>query len=349
VGIMRIGIFVGSRANYGRLKSVILEFKKHQDMEVFILGACTLNQVKHDLEVDMYIQADMYSTTEANRAITIGLVTMQSANWLTSKKIDVAICHGDRFETIGFALAAKMANVKLAHLEAGEISNVDNNNRWIISTFADIHLCPTINSVERMADSKFMKYNPIFVGSPVVDFIRSKRLTGQKEDLIVIMYNPVDFGEFLVFTKEIKKLLRTYKDFKFIWINPNIDPGNKEILGILKNEIIGKFDNLEFQKNLSPDKFISLLNKSIALVGNTSAGIKEAYVLGLKYFLYGYRQGNREIFENTEHAYKDLATKLSIFLNAYKRNGLDPIEYRGELGMGDTARNIVSLIREEYK
>jgi UDP-N-acetylglucosamine 2-epimerase len=106
---MNIVVFVGSRANLGRLESLIKELKNHLEFKVYVIGACTLDQVDHDIDLDYYIHADMYRDIYGNRAKSSSMITMSMIDWLGYYKMDMAICHGDRFETLGFAKLVTIA------------------------------------------------------------------------------------------------------------------------------------------------------------------------------------------------------------------------------------------------
>ena len=67
----------------------------------------------------------------------------------------------------------------------------------------------------------------------------------------------------------------------------------------ITNNLIGKNDFFLKIKTLEFDKYISLLNYSACIVGNSSSGIREACVLGIPAISIGYRQNNRVISNNT--------------------------------------------------
>lgn len=82
---------------------------------------------------------------------------------------------------------------------------------------------------------------------------------------------------------------------------PNSDAGTNEVAkairvyrekGQLKNQ------KIRFVTDLLPEDFIALLRRSSALIGNSSAGIKESSVLGVPVINVGSRQNNRLRGEN---------------------------------------------------
>jgi GDP/UDP-N,N'-diacetylbacillosamine 2-epimerase (hydrolysing) len=342
----KIVIFVGSRANHGRLISLIKALE--EEFNVYIIGACTLDKVEHSLATNLYIHADMYDDIPGNKATTISLVAITATTWLMGKGIDLAIVHGDRFECLGFAIAVNANGIPLIHMEAGEITNIDNDVRWAISALSKYHLCPTVMSTNRMLSPTGL-YNPYFVGSPIVDYIKQRNFKSKKPHHILILYNPVTNKEFFGFSEYIEDLILAYSNTLFKWVNPNIDPGNREIVRKM-HQIEKSYRKLEFLKNLNQDDYLQLITDSIFMTGNTSSGIKEGYVLGVPFLMYGTRQGNREVFANTQSFYtkSSILKEAKSYLTHYKQNSreleLNRVAYKGELGKGNCVKKVIEFI-----
>jgi UDP-N-acetylglucosamine 2-epimerase (non-hydrolysing) len=343
---MNIVVFVGSRANLGRLESLIKELKNHLEFKVYVIGACTLDQVDHDIDLDYYIHADMYRDIYGNRAKSSSMITMSMIDWLGYYKMDMAICHGDRFETLGFAIACNYSKIPLMHMEAGDMSYIDNDTRWAITSLSSFHMATTFTSYARLKDQKI--FNPYHVGSPIVDYILNNEFkVSTTNHHVLIAYNPTDPSEFEDFLEIIEILVVRYKTIKFIWINPNIDPGNKMIVSEILNSARENC-NIEYIKNVCHEKYIELMANSICVIGNSSSGIREGCVLGVYNLLYGYRQGTREVFSNT-YNFKCRVSFVNEFDNIitdYTLNGLHRKKYNDQLGKGDTCKKVAQILLE---
>jgi UDP-N-acetylglucosamine 2-epimerase len=107
------------------------------------------------------------------------------------------------------------------------------------------------------------------------------------------------------------------KDNRIIWVNPNIDPGYKSIL-----KKVHSCNNIEFVKDLNTSTFLKVLASCTALIGNTSAGIKEGAFLQVPYILVGDRQVGREVDVNVRRIDCSMVTILaainSIASNKYR-------------------------------
>lgn len=341
----KICVFVGSRANYGRLSALINGLAN--DFRVYIIGANSLQEVKHELLVDYYIQADMYEDLPMNEANTIALIAQNVTTWLANNPMDLAIVHGDRFECLGFAIAVRANRVPLIHMEAGELSIKDNETRWAISALAQYHMCPTIESFNRM---KTDIYRPYFVGSPVVDDLMHKKLKGVDwpTNYILIMYNPVSDTEFVSFFTIMQQIIKGFRNIHFIWINPNIDPGNKFIVETIK-DLEKENHNCHFLKNIEVNRFLDYMYEAMLIVGNTSAGIKEGAVLGIPYYIYGLRQDQRDLGLNstrchTKKAFKDRVLQaIEIYQNTGRKIR---IKYDNTFGNGKTVETVIEIVKE---
>ena len=139
----RIGVVIGSRANYASIKSVMREVLKYPDsMELLIFVGASALLEKYG-EVANLIQADGFKITEKfyilvegenpqTMAMSTGLGIIELAGLFMNHKPDIVITIGDRFETIATAVAASYMNIYLAHTMGGEISGtIDESIRHL--------------------------------------------------------------------------------------------------------------------------------------------------------------------------------------------------------------------------
>ena len=112
---------------------------------------------------------------------------------------------------------------------------------------------------------------------------------------LVVMQHPVT-SEMGKNRAHIGETLHAVHDLKIptIWFWPNVDAGSDEISkGIRSFREAYKPEHMRFIKYLPPEEFVALLKKAHCLVGNSSAGIKEASYLGVPVVNIGTRQNNR--------------------------------------------------------
>jgi GDP/UDP-N,N'-diacetylbacillosamine 2-epimerase (hydrolysing) len=341
---IKVLVFIGSRSNYGRLHQLILGLQETYDVSICL--ACTAVGLHLPIYIEklikQVIRADMLTDTLDNMTTTMSLVAIQVQNHLVNNTYDLAICHGDRFETLGFAVACSFSDLPLVHMEAGEYSgNIDDKIRWAITSLASLHLAPTINAMSNLGGRTGGRTRPVFVGSPAVEYVlRNKNCFKKRkvEDYILVVYNPTDSGELNI----LLEFLEIIREMDIHWINPNIDPGNKHIARMI--HIFTERDKrVTFFKNLPLDEYLTEMANCQFIIGNSSSGIKEAAALEKQYFLFPNRQANREMDKNVT-----VVKTLDDVLEAYEDfvDGKYCFEYTGLFGNKDvTAKCLLAIDR----
>jgi UDP-hydrolysing UDP-N-acetyl-D-glucosamine 2-epimerase len=204
--------------------------------------------------------------------------------------------------------------------------------------------CPRIDLIKETISKKINKkvFENIIFSSGV-----GNRFDLINDDFIVVMQHPVT-TEYLDAGKQIQNTLIATSKIKmkkiFFW--PNVDAGSESISITIRKWREDNLDNdFYFIKNLETQHFYNLLNLSKCLVGNSSAGIRDAGYLGLPVVNIGTRQNAREHGVNVLHAnnnYKDIYKKVLISTKKkYKKNYI--------YGDGNTAQRIVKILRNIKK
>jgi len=340
-------VFIGSRANYGRLYMVFREMQKNNDwldFKIFLATEGTyLSLDGFNGYVDYKVDGLMYKDEPYNIAFTVSTVLEHASNYLRHNKYDFCFIHGDRYECLGMAAACLFNGLKVIHSEGGELSGgFDNTIRYMISQAAYIHFATSSKSYS-ILNYVFNSLKVYNVGSPTVDFVfnilERKRPRNEDEMYMIVLYNPL-VGE--NYNELIEAISILAHRIKIIWINPNMDPGNKKLLKDMHKI------NIEFMKDVPPDKFIRLLDHAHLLLGNTSAGIKEGAVIGVPYVLVGNRQINREVAKNVYRVSMDESEILEacdVFICE------DPVKFQYDniFGKGDSSKQMLEILKREFR
>ena len=191
----------------------------------------------------------------------------------------IVVVHGDRLEASAAAAAAWSEGIPLVQVEAGERSGVRDDG-WSrqVTTTAGLVLCANENAVAEIA--LLTEGVAALVGCPGYDQIRgvvkeSHTTTGK----ILVLIHPED-GDQGVLSRTILRAVRrvekaTRGRFRAWGWWPNHDEGCDWIAANIRNEV-GP-DCLErWQKDISRLEFLRLLAGSPLIIGNSSAGIREA-------------------------------------------------------------------------
>jgi len=288
----KIAVFIGGRANWGRLRSVCEAIDRSEEFELLvILGASGVSlDVPYPCE---RIECLLANDTTQAMSLTASLLLSQISAVLERTAPLCVLVHGDRYEVLAVAIAAAYQNILLAHTEGGEdTGTIDDKVRYAITALADIHFAVTEKACERLSSLATKVYR---VGSTSLDQFKDMDLSYDGEPYILVLQHPDTMcPEPLTPIIEAVKQIPMHK----IWVNPNVDAGNKEMLKKIHELADDKDNDVEFVKNLSPQDYYRLLANARCCVGNSSSFIKEGAFLGTPVVLVGGRQQNREIGKN---------------------------------------------------
>ena len=327
----KVCVVVNSRANYGRIKSVLRAVQDHPDLELkLIAGASALlwrfGNVAEQIKADgFHVDAVVYSIVEGENPTTMakstGMGIMELATQFENIKPDIAITVADRFETMATAIAASYMNIPLAHTQGGEVTgSIDESVRHAITKLAHIHFPATAKAREYVIRMGEDPEKVFLTGCPAIDIVAELdrkppddlllRYGGVGPDLdihkpyLVVLQHPVttEFGSGMA---QINETLAAVKamGMQTVWLWPNVDAGSDEISKGLRmfreNE---KPDWVHFYRNFSVEHYAQLIGNCACLIGNSSSGIREGSFLGVPAVNIGTRQANREQADNCINA-----------------------------------------------
>jgi len=351
---------VASRANYGRVKSLMKAIKAHPQLElIVIVGASTLlyrfgNVVdiirKDGFEPARKIFYVVEGDTLSTQAKSTGLGIVELSTAFENLKPDIVVTVADRFETIATAISATFLNIPLAHLQGGEISgNIDERVRHSTTKLADIHFPSTElskNRIIRMGEDPNVIFN---FGCPSIDILSKENLSinnkimkhyggvgppiNWEKPYILMMQHPVttSYGHGLEQITETLQALKKVKGIQKIVIWPNIDAGTDNVSkGIRIFRERNRKEPIHYFRNFSPEDYARVLNNAICTVGNSSSFIRESSFLGVPAVIVGDRQEGREHGKNVVFSQYD---REDIYENLIKQinNG----RYKTEKIFGD--------------
>lgn len=352
----KLCVVVNSRANYGRIKSVLQAAQSHPKLEIqLITGASALlhrfGSVIDVLRRDGFApSATVYSIVEGETPTTMakstGLGIIELATQFENLKPDVVITVADRFETIATAIAASYMNIPVAHTQGGEVTgSIDESVRHAVTKLSHIHFPATERARDYLIKMGEDPETVHLTGCPSIDAIASIDLAlpedifdryrrgGVGVDLdpakpyIVVLQHPVttEYGQGLAQIEETLKAIH-HLGVQTVWLWPNVDAGSDQVSkGIRLFREQKKPDNIHFYINFSVEDYARLINKAVCLVGNSSSALREGAFLGIPAVNIGSRQAGREHGPNVAHVgyYQEeieAAIKKQIAHGRYERS-----------------------------
>ncbi|CAM4153946.1 UDP-N-acetylglucosamine 2-epimerase [Gillisia hiemivivida] len=340
----KICVVVTARPSYSRIKSALTAIQNHPDLELqlVIAGSALLDRYGNAvdfIEKDGFpIAAKVFMVLEGENpttmAKTTGLGVMELTNVFYNLKPDAVITIADRFETIATSIAAAYQNIPLVHIQGGEVTgSIDEKVRHANTKLADLHLVSSDDARERVIKLGESPEMVINTGCPSIDLAKEIHETPNldfnplekyggvganldwKNGYIVVMQHPVT-TEYKESKKHIQETLKAVKnlDYPTFWFWPNVDAGSDGTSnGIRAFRELEQPKNIHFFKNMEPLDFLKLLSNSKALVGNSSAGLRECAYLGLPVVNIGNRQFRRSRAENvTDVSYSQIEIEKAI-------------------------------------
>lgn len=366
----KVCIVVNSRANYGRIKTVLRALQNHPKTQLqLVVGASALlerfGNVRSVIEQDGFsIDGTVYSIVEGENPTTMakstGLAIIELATMFENLKPDVVLTVADRFETLATAVAASYMNIPLAHTQGGEVTgSIDESVRHAITKLAHIHFPATRLAAEYLVR---MGENPATVhwtGCPAMDVVAEtdlamqddlfQRYMGVGPDIdpykpyLVVLQHPVttEFGKGFDQIRETIKAIAALR-MQTVWLWPNVDAGSDDVSkGLRVFREAEKPDYIHFYRNFSPDDYVRLVANCVCQVGNSSSALREGSFLGVPAVNIGTRQGGRQCGVNVMHVGYD-AVAIESAIRIQLAHGRYPVS--DIFGDGTAGKRIAELL-----
>lgn len=308
----KIVFLTGTRADFGKIKSLITILDKRGEFEVFVFVTGMHLQKEYGytlIEIERCnfknVHAFENHTHETTMDLTLAKTIEGFSAYCKTIDPDLIVIHGDRVETLAGAIVGSLNNILVAHIEGGELSGtVDELIRHSVTKLSHIHFVSNAEAAKRLMQMGETKSSIFTIGSPDVDIMFSGNLPSEES---VKEYYKIDFGEYAIVmfhpvTTEANQMKQYAEDFvesllqsdeNFVVIYPNNDLGSKYIIDayqkIKDNPRFRIFPSLRFEY------FLVLLKNSKFIIGNSSAGIREAPYYGIPIINIGTRQQNRTL------------------------------------------------------
>uniref|UniRef100_A0A8C1QYA2 Bifunctional UDP-N-acetylglucosamine 2-epimerase/N-acetylmannosamine kinase n=1 Tax=Cyprinus carpio TaxID=7962 RepID=A0A8C1QYA2_CYPCA len=336
---LRVCVATCNRADYSKLAPIMFGIKSHAeifDLEVVVLGSHliddygnTFRMIKQDeFDIHAKLHTIVRGEDEAAMVESVGLALVKLPDVLQRLAPDILLVHGDRFDALALATAAALMNIRILHLEGGEVSGtIDDSIRHAISKLAHYHAVCT-RSAERHLISMCEDHSHIILaGCPSYDKLLSAHQRDDYTDIInswlgddvkeqsyiVALQHPV--------TTDIQNSIKIYElmldalisfNKRTLILFPNIDAGSKEMVRVMRRKGIEQHPNFRAVKHVPFDQFIQLVSHAGCMIGNSSCGVREAGAFGTPVINLGTRQTGRETGENVLHV-RDADTHNKIY------------------------------------
>ncbi len=278
---------------------------------------------------------------------------MGFSDFVKEQTPDLVVIHGDRVEALACALVCATNYIRCAHIEGGEVSGtIDEIYRHCNSKLASHHFVSSDDAARRVMALGEDARKIHAIGSPELDFHAAPsgvalaevkdRYDIPFEDFGICVFHPVT-SEVDSMGAQADTLFRALDTSgkSFVVIAPNNDPGSSAIFDAISTLPKARFRVLPSMRFAH---FSELMKNASAMVGNSSAGVREAPFIGLPSLDIGTRQTNRAKSPSVSFADANDATAIDGFLQtewgkAYPRHDA--------FGGGSASERFVAILKSK--
>jgi UDP-N-acetylglucosamine 2-epimerase (hydrolysing) len=350
----------GTRADYGKLKSVIRAVAEADDFDytIFATGmhllekyGTTWKEIDKDgfTNVFLYFNQDHFTDSMMDRVLADTIKGI--SHYVAEHPVDLIVVHGDRVEALAGAIVGALNGILVGHIEGGELSGtVDELMRHTITKMSHLHFVSNREAADRVAGMGEYADKVHVIGSPNIDILVSPDLPSiddvrrhyelpEGEYALVALHPVVGASDQLHGETAALLAAMSASGRRFVVLYPNNDTGSGEILrAIAEVEHDPAFRILPSMKF---ESYLTALRHAAVLVGNSSSGIHEAPVYGVPTVNIGSRQQNRFDHPSIEHVPFEADTIMKAVDQAWGAR----FEPTMHFGSGTSAESFMAVLR----
>ena len=364
--MIKIVCLTGTRADYPRVKSVLLKLNKLKKINLKLVVTGTHLSKEYGFSINEIINDKLPISKKINiikkkhnSFIDISLssskLVKEFSKYLNKVKPDLVLLTVDRYETLAAAVSAFLMNLPIAHIQGGEVTGTaDETIRHAVTKLSNFHFVANSDAKKRLLKLGEYKKNIFNFGCPFIDIIKGTKylpkkhlfkklnLDMRKKTIIFIQHSvTTEIDKVKNQIQTTIKALKILKNTQVVAFFSNSDAGGKEIINELK-----KNKQFIIMPNLESKDFLSLMKYADAMIGNTSSAIREAPSFFLPAINIGSRQNNRLKAKNVidcQHDRKKIIKALNKAL--YNKNFLKKLtKIKNPYGDGNSSKKIVEQI-----
>lgn len=298
----------GTRADFGKLEPLAAAARDQGfDVTFFVTGMHMLERygltrIEVGRMAGVTVHEFMNQRPGDGQDIVLAKTVVGFSDYVHEHRPDLIIVHGDRIEALAGALVAATNYVPSAHIEGGEVSGtIDEIFRHCNTKLATHHFVSSDSAARRVMALGEPVANIHVIGSPELDFharpsgvtladVKARYEIGF-DDFGICVFHPVT-SEQASMGAQARDLFGALEASgrNFVVIAPNNDPGSEDIFAVLEGLPKARFRLIPSMRFAH---FSELMKGAACMLGNSSAGVREAPFLGLPSLDIGTRQTNR--------------------------------------------------------
>jgi GDP/UDP-N,N'-diacetylbacillosamine 2-epimerase (hydrolysing) len=364
----KILCLTGTRADYPRIKSVLKKIESDSRFELYLVvtGTHLLKEYGYSIREiynDKYkniIKTPMY-IGDFNKPLGMSLsasnLSRNFSKILNDVMPDLVLLTVDRVETLAAAMSASLMNFPIAHVQGGEVTGtIDESIRHAVTKLSHLHFVANEDAKKRIIKLGEIKKNIFNVGCPYIDLIKKEKLLSKidlckkygiesNKKIILLALHSVT-TEYKKSNNQIDvvlKALNKFNEFEILAFYSNADAGGKEII----KKINKSYKSMKVIPNVFSKDFLSFMKYAELMIGNSSAGIREAPSFDLPVINIGNRQNGRMRAKNVidvKFNENEITKTINFVLNKDRKFKQKLKNIKNPYGNGNASDKIISVL-----
>jgi len=314
----RICVVTGSRADYGHLIWLLREIDDDASLELQLIATgthlddafgATYQEIERDgFTIDARVELSQSDDTrnEVTKAMGRGMIGF--ADVYKKLEPDIVVVLGDRFEIFSATAAALMADIPIAHLQGGEVTEgaIDDSLRHAITKMAHVHFAATQTYANRIIQLGEAPDRVFITGTPSLDNIDRLKLPNTAtlehelgivlgNNYFLVTFHPETIGkkDALASTKLLIGVLDMFPKYNVLITGVNADPDYLAIKKCFESYAEKNSTRVHLHSSLGARRYLAAMKYCSCVIGNSSSGIVEAPALNVPSVNIGDRQKGR--------------------------------------------------------
>lgn len=346
----------GTRADFGKLEPLATAAQEAGfAVRFFVTGMHMMDRYgRTKIEVQrMFDTFEFLNQREGDpQDIILAKTVVGFSDFLAEHRPDLVVVHGDRVEALACALVCATNYIRCAHVEGGEVSGtIDEIFRHCNSKLAWCHFVSSEAAKARVLALGEAEETVFPIGSPELDKhgAASGVTLADVRDRYAIPFDDYGICIFHPVTSEQASMAgqadALYAALEasgrnFVLILPNNDPGSEAIFAAIDRLPEARFRRIPSMRFAY---FSELMKNAACMIGNSSAGVREAPFLGIPSLDIGTRQTNRAEAPSVHHAAAVDGAAIADYLSSEWGRRYPPHTAFGE---GRAADRFVAVLRD---
>lgn len=367
----KICIVTAARSEYGLLKWVIdgVHHDPKLELQLVVTGAHLSEEhgmTYRFIEEDGYpivAKVDIQLASDDKVAIvqSMGRCSEGLATAFNQLQPDIIVVLGDRYELLPIVSAALVMGIPVAHISGGDVTEgaIDNEVRNAVSMMSAMHFPGVERSAENLRRMLGREDNIFTAGEPGLEsFLRFELMSREelaenigldteKQWCLVTLHPETKLGleENLEMASNLFEVMKATTGVQFVISKANADFGGKQINDFWEGAVKQDKSKFFLFSSLGQRRYLSFMQQTVGVIGNSSSGIVEAPFLGIPVINIGDRQKGRHLCKNVIQTER---TKEAIG-EAFRKMLKQPKTVDTYYGDGHTSEFIISKIKEWLK